>query len=89
MSQTIEKTASDRLLDSVAACLTPDAARSLALLRAEPGLQARVDELAGKCTDGQLSPEEREEYETYVRVSGFIAILQAKARKLLPEANSS
>jgi hypothetical protein len=46
-------------------------------------LQERLDILADKGTEGQLSPEEREEYETYVRAIHLIAILQAKARKLL------
>ncbi len=73
----------DRLLDPVSRILSPEVARQLLAVRADPELQARVDALAEKCGEGQLTPEEREEYETYVRVSRIIAILQAKARKLL------
>ena len=40
--------------------------------------QARIDELADKCTEGELTHEERAEYETYVRAGTFISILQAK-----------
>ena len=52
-------------------------------LRADPHLQARMDELAEKCNEGQLTPDEREEYETSIRFGNFIAILQTKARQLL------
>jgi hypothetical protein len=41
--------------------------------------------LADKCIEDRLTPEEREEYETYVRASRFIAVLQAQARKLLSQ----
>jgi hypothetical protein len=42
--------------------------------------QARIDKLARKCNEGKLTDAERSEYETYVYVIDFIAILQAKAR---------
>lgn len=70
----------DRLLDPVGRCLTPDVAREIAGLRADPAVQARIDELADKSTEGRLSSKERSEYETYVRAIDFIAVLQAKAR---------
>ena len=75
----------DRLLDPLGRCLTPEVARRLVQLRADPEAQARIDELADKCNDGRLSPEERAEYETYVWAGNFIAILQAKARALLAD----
>jgi DNA-binding FadR family transcriptional regulator len=73
----------DRMLEPVGRCLTPEAARQLVALRAEPADQARIDELADRCTEGQLSAEERAEYEFYVAANNVIAILQAKARKVL------
>jgi hypothetical protein len=73
----------NRLLEPVSRCLTPEAARQLVDLRADPQFQERLDALADRCTEGLLTPEEREEYETYVRALHIIAILQAKARKLL------
>lgn len=81
MSQTLETITLDRLLEPVSNCLTPEVARKLASLRADPKLQERVDLLASKCNEGELSPEEREEYELYVRASSIIALLQAKARR--------
>jgi hypothetical protein len=89
MSQTKESLALDRLLEPVSRCLTPEVARELVQLRADPDLQERIDLLADKCTEGQLTPDEREEYETYVRAGRFIAILQAKARKLLTQHHPS
>ena len=50
---------------------------------------ARVEELAEKCDEGQLTAEERNEYEAYVQASTLIGILQAKARRLLAEAGAA
>jgi len=72
-----------RLLEPVSSSLNEEAARKLIGLKADRKAQARVDELARKCNEGQLTPEERQQYETYVLAGEFIAILQAKAR-LLP-----
>ena len=73
----------DRMLDPFPECLTADAARRVAAWRVDPETQARIDQLADKCTEGQLAPAERSEYETYVRAGTLISILQAKARALL------
>jgi len=70
----------DRLVEPVVRTLTPDVARALVQLRADPEQQARMAELAEKCNEGLLSPEEQDEYETSIRFGNFIAILQAKAR---------
>ena len=76
----------DRLIAPLSECLTPESARRLLALKADPKLQARVDYLAGRCNRGMLSPDERAEYGNYVTYSTFIAILKSKARQLL--ANS-
>ena len=73
----------DRLLDPLSRCLTREGARELLELRADAVAQARLSELAEKCNEGLLTSEERREYETYVHLGNFIAILQAKARLLL------
>ena len=72
----------ERLMEPVARIFTPEVAKALVELRADPALQARMDELAEKCNEGQLTPDEREEYETSIRFGNFIAILQAKERRL-------
>jgi hypothetical protein len=72
-----------RLLESLGAILTPDVARKLVKYRFDAEAQARIDKLARKCNEGQLSDAERREYQTYVHTIDFIAILQAKARAVL------
>jgi hypothetical protein len=73
----------DRLLDPLARSFTPAAARALVKFRADPDIQARIAELAEKCNDGRLSPDERAEYERFVHAIDLISILQSKARRLL------
>jgi hypothetical protein len=83
MPTTNGKEVLDQLLEPVSRCLTPGVAKSLLDLRAPPHVQARVEELADKCTEEKLSPEEESEYDAYVWAGNLIAILQAKARALL------
>jgi hypothetical protein len=52
-------------------------------------MQARIEELADKCTEGTLSEEERQEYDSMMRVGNFVAILQAKARRLLADGHAA
>jgi len=73
----------ERMVEPVSRCLTPEVARLIIALRADPELEQRVEELAGKADNGQLTEAERDEYESYVRASKFISILQSKARALL------
>lgn len=73
----------DRVLDPVARCLSPQAARSLVKLRLDVEAQSRLDELAEKANEGTLSKKERAEYESCVSALDLIGILQSKARKLL------
>ena len=71
----------DRLVSSLSECLTPESARRLLALKADPKLQKRVDEMATRHTEGQLSPEEEAEYGRYVSYATFVAILKSKARQ--------
>jgi uncharacterized protein YnzC (UPF0291/DUF896 family) len=61
----------------------PEKAEAVLRFRAAPELQARIEELAGKSTEGQLTETERAEYAGYVRANKFIAILQRQARRLI------
>jgi hypothetical protein len=79
----------DRLLDPLGRILTPEVARKLVNLRFDSKAQAAIDKLARKCNEGDLSDDERREYETYVCAIDFIAILQAKARALLKRSADS
>ncbi len=76
----------DRLVGPLGECLTPESARRVLDLKADPKQQARVDHLAERCQQGLLTPDERVEYGDYVTYGTFVAILKSKARQLL--ANS-
>lgn len=73
----------DRVLDPIGRALSPDVARRLVALRADAEAQARVDYLGDRANEGLLTPAEREEYESLLAAANVIAILQAKARRLL------
>jgi hypothetical protein len=83
MSASYENTILDEVLEPVARCFTPDVARQIAALQGASTLQARLDELAAKANEGELTEEEQEQYEAYVEAIDVISILQAKARKVL------
>ena len=64
----------------------PEKAEAVVRSRAAPELQARIEELACKSTEVQLTAAERAEYAGYVRANKFIAILQRQARQLIGAA---
>lgn len=59
---------------------TPEQLRKLSQLQAEPSLADRVQELAEKANEGELSEAETAEYEAYIEANNLLAILQAEAR---------
>jgi hypothetical protein len=73
----------DRLVAPLGECLTPESARRLFALQADPTLQAHVDDLADRHNQGLLTPDEQAEYGQYVSYGTFVAILKSKARQLL------
>ena len=76
------------LLEPVARCFTPEVARRLVDLKADPVVQNRVAELAAKANEGGLSNQEEAEYDRYIEAADIVGILQAKARTLLAEQKS-
>ncbi len=74
----------DQLISRLAECLTPESARRLLALKADPKIQTHVDHLASRHSQGLLSPEEEAEYGQYVSYNTFVAILKSKVRQLLP-----
>jgi hypothetical protein len=48
---------------------------------ADQPLKDRIEELAAKNTEGNLTPEERDEYFGYVRANKFVAVLRREAKK--------
>jgi hypothetical protein len=92
MMDTIQNSQSafHRSTESVFAMLTPEQTKRLAEMQADPQLAARIEILADKANEGQLSPEERAEYEGYINANYFLATLQAEARfRLNPRPSAS
>jgi len=79
----IDNVAFERATDPILQFFTPEQARALVYYRGDAGLAAEIESLASKCSAGELTDEELARYQGYVRANKFIAILQAKARKLL------
>ena len=73
----------DRLLAPVTQCFTPEVAERLVSLRPDAEVASRIEELADKANEGELSLEERAEYEDYIEAIDLIGILQARARTVL------
>lgn len=67
----------------MAGCLNSESAAALLAAPADPATQARLDELAGRANEGQLTPDEAEEYDALILLADLVAILQAKARLVL------
>jgi hypothetical protein len=62
-------------------------AKQLVQYKGDAAIRSRIDELAAKSNEGELSPEERAEYEGYVHANKFVAVLQAQARKFLASSD--
>lgn len=76
-------TAFDRGVGPLLQIVLPDKAEQILQYRSDPALQERIDELATKSTEGELTPDDRAEYEGYIRANKFVALLQRQARRLL------
>ena len=83
MQATPEIDAFERGVGPVLRIVLPEKAEAIVRFRAAPELQARIEELAGKSTEGQLTETERAEYVGYVRANKFIVTLQRQARQLI------
>jgi len=73
----------DRMLDPLASSLNSEAARNIVELRIDPEIQARVAVLAERANEGNLSPEECDEYMSYVEAADMLAIFKLKAKRHL------
>jgi hypothetical protein len=83
MAAVPETTAFDRAVRPLLQLVLPDKSEAVLNYRPDPALQARIDALAEKSTQGELTEDERAEYEGYVRANKFIAVLRRQTRRLL------
>ena len=72
-----------RVLNDFGTMLTREVAQRIVDYRFDAKTQSRINKLARKCNEGELTESEYREYETYVFTIDFIANLQAKARGVL------
>lgn len=78
----------DRFLRPFTECLTPEVAQRIVNLQLDAQSQARLAELATKASEGQLTDDERQEYEEFVEGIDLMGILKARARTVLAQSVS-
>ena len=83
MPPLIDAAAFDRATEPVLRILNRDQARKILDFHGDEDLQRRIEKLAEQANEGDLTDAERAEYEGYVEANSFIAVLQARARRLL------
>ena len=82
MATTSESLAFDRGVRPMLEIVLPGKANAVIGFQADPDLQARIEELARKSTEGELTEDERAEYVGYVRANKFVAILKRQAQQI-------
>ncbi len=63
--------------------ITPEVAQSLVDIKFSPSDVTRMHELLDKGNEGTITPEEREEANSYERIGHLVAMLQSLARRTL------
>ena len=86
MPTTVETVAFERGIQPLLEIVLPQRTSAVLQYRADSALQARIEDLASKSTEGQLTPAEKREYAGYVRANKFVAILKRHARKVAAAA---
>jgi len=74
------------MLDPFAGTKNEEAARAILSLRATPEMEERVEVIAQRSREGQLSDEEQRQYESFSDTVAMISLLQAHARRTLRKA---
>ena len=72
-----------RVLEPDKPMLSVEAAREILALDFAAADRKRMNELSGTARAGQLTNDEDEELENYIRVGDLLAIMQSKARRSL------
>lgn len=70
-----------RVIDPVIDLLSSEQAGQIANFHADAALQQRIEQLAEKANEGELTAEEQAEYEGYAHANRFLAVLQAGVRR--------
>ncbi len=84
MNPTVESSAFDQAVAPILRQFVPNVEPAPNVkFSADPAILARIEELATKSTEGELSDQERAEFHGYVRANKFIATLQRQLRRVL------
>lgn len=73
----------EAILSNLSGSLTPQAAEGILALGFSEDQQTKMRTLAEKSRDGSLTTEEREEANSFERISSLLGILQSRARIVL------
>ena len=74
----------DRILDPIAACLTPEVAARIVAVRVDDApLMVRLQYLRDRANEGELTQKERSEYEAFIEANDLLTLLKDKARSVL------
>ena len=82
MGTSAEMLAFDRGIRPLMQLVLTDKAEAVISFRFDPKVKSRIEELARKSTEGQLTVDERAEYAGYVRANKFVAVLKRQAQHL-------
>ena len=82
MAATPETLAFERAVRPIMKIVLPEKTKAVLQYRQSAKLRARIEELAGKSTEGKLTAAEKAEYAGYVRANKFVAVLQRMVRQL-------
>ena len=69
------------MLESAARCLDAASVRALSELQLGNAVKERLDLLAAKANEGQLTPEEAGEYDRFIELGDILATLRLKAER--------
>lgn len=89
MTTGTEHSALARLLHPLSRALSAELASALVKLQADESTQARYEELAAKCNEGQLTPAEQAELDSLVEANTLLGILKAEAELSLLERKAA
>lgn len=71
----------DSLLESAARCLDAESVRALSELQLGDAAKSRLDRLAQKANEGQLTGDEAAEYDRFIELGDILATLRLKAER--------
>ena len=85
MATGFDVSAFDRATEPLFSLFTPEQTRAIAAFHGEEKVTKRIEELAAKSSQGQITDDERAEYEAYTSAHLVISLMQGKARRRLAE----